>query len=269
MRKQFNHGSHPWPRGLIPLLGLVFCLAVPYRSMAYVMPAEQILGLMAKNFSIFNAVTLDQSVREGSATDNDVEISYREKVWMKSPNYYHSERQDGTGKETYFEDQRYLQLLMAGSNTRFMALLSDMGIDLKEVAFDRVNETVVYRIGGKNPEIPKLFIEKRRFLPILLEYRESGWAEGPMITIRFGDYRRVKEGWYPYEVTYSRGDHVLKTYRILDLKTQGASSDIPSPSSKDSVTAPHPSPSSQEETQEATDTERLKNILKAFEEKYR
>lgn len=271
MRKHRNHGRHLWIWDLMPLLGLALCIAVPYRAVAYVMPAEQILGLMAKNFSAFGAVILEQNVREGGAVENEAGISYREKVWMRSPNYYHSEKQDGSREDTDPGDQRYRQLLMAGTETRFMSLLSDMGIDLKNTAFDRINGIVVYRIGGKTPEMPKLCIEKRRFVPILLQYRESDRTEGPMVNIRFGDYRRVKEGWYPYEVIYSRGNHILKTYMILDLKTQGSPSDVPSSTSKTQVPAVKPlqPPTSPGETQEAAETERLRNILKAFEEKYR
>ena len=53
---------------------------------------------------------------------------------------------------------------------------SELGIDTQQVAYTRLEGTVAYRIGEKDPEKPKLLIEKARVLPLLIVYRRPDHA---------------------------------------------------------------------------------------------
>ncbi|MBW2016483.1 MAG: hypothetical protein JRH13_13060 [Deltaproteobacteria bacterium] len=255
-------------RGGLPWLLLV--LSLPWTVAAYVMPAEQVLGFVAKNFSGFKAVLMEQAVRVESRDAGEARL-YKEKVWARSPGYFRAEREsEESGAESTPVDHAYRSLLMSGSASRLQALLSGLGIDLQEVAFDRVERTVAYRIGSRDPEAPKIFIEKKRFLPLLLTYRSQAGEDHPLVRVRFGDYRKVQEGWYPFKIVYSRGDDRRITYTVLDLKTN-VSLEVPSPPSSGSETPsvetpPVARPPDREKA--VSEKERLRNIIKAFEEKY-
>ena len=142
-----------------------------------------------------------------------------------------------------------------------------MGIDLEIVAFTRIDGAIAYRIGLKGPDEPKLLIEKKRFVPLLLVYRLPGPLPAKMVTVRFKDYRKQDEAWYPFEIDLSAGDSVREQYKILTFQ-----SNIPVDASllgpflvrpgMDDSTGKGPA------GVENPEDERLKRIIKTFEEKY-
>ena len=91
---------------------------------------------------------------------------------------------------------------MADSDAWVRGLLIRMGINLNSTGLTRVEETVAYRIGGKDPDAPKIVIEKKRFLPLVLTYSFPGSYGKATITVLFSDYRKIDKGWYPFEITY-------------------------------------------------------------------
>ena len=63
--------------------------AVPDRGDAYVMPAEQIVGMMAANFSKFKTLEITQSIHLPDLGDQEADTVLEEKIWMKSPAFFH------------------------------------------------------------------------------------------------------------------------------------------------------------------------------------
>lgn len=251
-------------------LGAALCLVASQAARGYVMPAEQILDFTAKNFSVFKTVVIDQTVRQEDMENEEGGVIYREKIWMQSPDGFRSERQDGleVGGDAF--GRQYRSLLMAGTPSRLMRLLAGMGINLQQVAFTRSDGIVAYRIGGETPEGPEVVIEKERFLPLLLIYKVPT-EDGPaLVKVTFRDYRKLEKTWYPFEISCSRGTVFHKTCMVLDLKVN-----VPVTKTLSSVPGAESSPPTQvpaarapEENFDPPEKERLKNILKAFEEKY-
>lgn len=229
------------------------------------MPAEQLIDFMARNFSKFNSLILMQTTRQENQEIGGIIKTFEEKIWMKSPSLVHSKVLYKNVERVAEPATHYRRLLMANSGESLMQLLSNMGINLQSVAFTRLDGVIAYRIGDKAPEGPKLLIEKERFLPLLLRYRLSEYSLGRTITVRFLDYRELVGGWYPFEITCSYGDHIIETYIIHNLQAN-----VPfDPALFDE---PGTKPRQEEATEKglpAPEEERLQQIIKTFEEKYR
>lgn len=181
----------------------------------YVMPAEQVLDFMNKNFSQFKTLVLVQStlqVREGS------ERVFKEQVIIKSPDLFSIKPLDRLGERSEKVDLSYRQLIISNSTYRLENLLINMGIDIDKTALARYNDTIVYRIGEEGQECPKLLVEKERFLPLLLEYRPSESPDDHLIRVEFREYRKEEKGWYPYEIIFTAND-TKEDYSLQTIQT--------------------------------------------------
>ena len=193
------------------LILIIAILSMSYSSMAYIMPAEQLLGFISENFSVYKSVVLIQSVLR---TTPDNEKIFKEQISLSSPDRYSTKLLDRLGGRDNPPDLTYLQLLMANQPARLEHILSAIGIDTKSVSYTRVDGEIAYRIGGKDPESPGLLIEKSRFIPLLLIYKAPGEPEEKIITVRFQEYRKESKGWYPFEIVYSESGGLVERYTV-------------------------------------------------------
>jgi hypothetical protein len=139
-----------------------------------------------------------------------------------------------------------------------------MGVNLHSVAFARVDGVIAYRIGDKEPERPKILVEKDRFLPLLLVYGLSGRSGLEKITVQFKDYKKMDEGWYPFHIIYSDGKGLKESYMIHTLQANVPIDPALFVMPKREF-APDQAP---EPRQGPAEEERLREIIKRFEEKY-
>ena len=96
-----------------------------------------------------------------------------------------------------------------------------MGMDLTRVSYDRVGGVVAYRIGRPQEGAPAIFIEKERFLPVFLKYGTSKGDGRDSITIEFKDYRKLEQGWYPFEIIYREERGFKERYTIDQVQVNG------------------------------------------------
>lgn len=251
-----------------------------YNAFGYVMPAEQILDFMIKNFSDFRAVTLIQSTLQTVAGNEKV---FTEQLWLESPDRYSAKALDRMAERDVISPNiLYRQLLVANDREKIERILRPFGIDLTKTSLTRVNGATAYRIGDMEPDSPKLIIEKKRFLPLLLTYRVPDKPDSEVITVKFGDYQKEDKGWYPFEITYKQGESLLEKYTIQTFQANipiDASILIKFPeyelpeipeSESGPVAAKEPATVYSEGDSENSDIdkERLQNVINAFEEQY-
>jgi hypothetical protein len=205
-------------KSLLGRIWVVICLTLMLngRSHGYVMPAEQMLDFMAKNFSNFKTVDIVQSTME---IGQDSEKVFMEQIRLKSPDLFELKSLDRMTGRTDIPYMAYRQLLMANSRARLEQILYMMGINLQAVSLTRIDGIIAYRIGEKGDDIPKLLIEKERFLPLLLIYRTTGDMSKEIVTVRFQDYRKEDKGWFPFQINYSVGNKIREEYNIQTLQT--------------------------------------------------
>ena len=200
---------------------------MPMKGKAYIMPAEQLISLMTRNFSQLKTLVITQSTHLISPEDLEVQMILEEKIWLKSPGYHYSELGDlpndwsanayGLTAARPSTDNTFRRFFMASNKNTIMALASEMGINLGLVALTRYDGVIAYRLGDKDPKAPKLLVEKERFLPLFLSYWLWGDSGRKTVTVLFGDYRKVEKGWYPYEIAMFCGEELEERYFITDL----------------------------------------------------
>jgi hypothetical protein len=247
---------------VVPCLALAFHLAVPCR--AYVLPSDQLIEFMAANFAPFETMVIQQFTEVNTLGEAFMPTGFEEIVTMKSPDLFRAEVMDSGSGETRVQDHRYRRLLIANGEQELKAFLSGMGIDTEKVFFTRVDGIIAFCIGDRDPESPKILIEKERFLPLQLTYTLSSEIGEDVVRVRFKDYRQVEQGWYPFEITYSSGRYGSERYIIQSLRAN-----VPvSPSYFDSPPIPPQTEVPSEEGGSPAEEERLRRIIRTFEEKY-
>ncbi len=219
---------------IVTALMALLALATPGKGRAYIMTADQLIGLMTGNFSKFKTLVITQSTQVIDTKDHQMAMALEEKVWLRSPDYYRLEvlgvprliRPSSTEKPVLGEvvpgressEMAFRRLLIKNDSQSIKDLLSRMGVNLDSVAFTRLDRVIAYRVGEGAVESPKLLIEKDRFLPLLLNYRSLERSGGRMVKVRYDDYRKVEGGWYPFKITCSIGEETLEQYSVLDLQ---------------------------------------------------
>jgi hypothetical protein len=251
-------------KGITLLLGIMIITAFMMKSntaKAYVMPAQQIIEFLSNNFIKINSAELFLSIRQAEDRSEEMEKIHNERLFLKSPNLYYFRDTESESQYENPKDISFFQLLVSNKKESLKILFSNMGINLEEVAFTRIDDIIAYSIGEDSEDRPKILIEKERFLPILLSYRSYNGYNGNMVSVRFNDYRKLGQIWYPYEIIVYMDGCLLKTYNIHSI-TVNVQTDInllqPMITNK----------FVDEEPRENIEEERLKKIIKAFEEKY-
>jgi hypothetical protein len=184
---------------------------VSSRSYGYVMPAEQLLDLMTDNFARYRTLAIIQSTLQ---IGQDNEKVFKEQIQVQSPDLFSLKVLDQIAQRTELPNMVFRQFLIANSEGNLEQILSMMGVNLKAVSLTRIEGVIAYRIGEAEIDMPKLIIEKERFLPLLFVYRLPGDMADEVVTVAFEDYRKDDEGWFPYEISYSVGNRVTEKYSI-------------------------------------------------------
>jgi hypothetical protein len=260
--------------GTFFFVAFLVCL-MPMKSKAYIMLAEQLIDLMSRNFSQFKTLIITQSTHIITPEDLEVQVVMEEKIWLKSPDLHYSELvdlPDGWNSNPYVltaarPSTAYIfrRLFMKSDKNTIMTLLSEMGIDLGLVAITRYNGIIVYRLGDKDPKGPNLLVEKERFLPLHLNYRLWEDSGQKTVTVLFNDYRKVAEGWYPYETAIFTEEELEERYFVIDLLVN-----TPIESSFfDQKDEPLRHPLDSEKDKQSPEEGRLREIIEFLKEKYK
>jgi hypothetical protein len=207
------------------------------------MPVDQMIDKMRTRFARFHTLIIDQTTQVLNREGGEAVKVYQEKIWLKPPGYCRSkiigrpEAQDVSTEPVPGsrprEEKRVAQevasgqpdrntsfrwLLMANERDEILAFLSQLGVHIDSVGFARLDGKVVYRIGDKDLKSPKLLIERETFLPLLFTYVPPGVSGENRVTVRFGNFKEVNSGWYPYTIDYASGEDQADRYFLLNLR---------------------------------------------------
>ena len=261
---------------VLSLLGLFILGVMAGRAPAYVMSAEQLLYMMGSKFSRFKTLIITQATRMENVYETVDGVVINEKIWLKAPGLYRSELisestpQDMSNTRIADRepggDMTFRKLLMGNNLDSIMALLTHMGINTESVSMARYEGVVVFQLGDKDTESPKLLIEKNSFLPVVIYYPSSTGSKPGMATVHFGDYQEIGKGWYPYEITYSLDDESLERYSIVDFEVN---TPIDPPLSEITYQKPvFPPDLENPEGLNGEDDERLREMIELLKDKY-
>ena len=276
---------------MIIMCGLFLSLTAGKIS-AYVMPLEQILARVGKRFAGQYSLIIEQATHVIQSRDPLVEEVFKEKVWLKNPQYERivemntpaaananvgvpktipgnttenqaSENQPDQAFRRPNRDTSYRWLLMNQAKGGISTYLSQLGVQIWDLGYDRCDGVVAYRVGNRDPQGPRLLVDKERFFPLLLSYTLPGDPGGKLVTVRFKDYRKSDAGWYPYEIEYELEGAPVEVYRILNLT---ANAPIETSFFERKV---EPSPVRPSPNRGQPDDDRLNEIMRKLQKKYR
>ena len=274
--KQIRKGGMMKTLKVLFFFGLFSWIAVGNVS-AYVPPLEKILEEVRQKFVHFHSLIIDQATHVISAREPLTETVYRDTVYLKTPHYARtiplnvSSPENGVPTEKPGQsirqpntDALFRWILMSQPKGGLAEWLTRLGIQVWEVAYDRCDGIVSYRIGLKHPQSPKILIDKERYFPLQLSYVRPGDPENRLVTVRFSDYRKHDSGWYPHVITYAvhQGDEA--EYHLLNLK---ANTPIEAQFFLENPISSSPWPQT-ERTHKNPDDARMDAIMKSLEKKY-
>jgi len=263
--------------------------AMPGGSEGYVMPIEQLIDQMTARFSGFHALMVDQTTHVLNPRDGETTQVVQERIWLRSPRYCRSqiigrsEGQNGHSPAVSGEqagekeavssgglskgqdrDTTFRWLLMSNERDEMLGFLSRLGVNIDAVAFARLDGRVVYRIGDTSLESPKLLIDRETYLPVLFRYLEPGVKDKNPVTVRFGNFKEVGSGWYPYRIDYSVEQEAPERLFLLNLRVN------PSVENSFFEVAPEKAmpPPGPENLPDEKEEERLNAAIRALEDKY-
>jgi len=238
---------------------LVLVLGPVEESAGYVMPPEQVLDYMAKYVLGFETLgVVLEFTREEDEGGEEGPVTKR--VWFRPPDRIHVRAGDEGGDVFPWLEPGVLSLFSGNQREteRFLAR-SGVGLGLHDSSYDRVEGTVAYRIGSSVGDGPILWVEKQRFLPLLLVFEPPGARVGETARVRFKDYRKIGDGWFPYEIVCRAASGVTRAYTVRDLSVNAPVQDwISAPSERKEP----------ERDQGDRESGRLERVLRTFEEKY-
>ena len=268
---------------LLMLIVAALFWVMPGLSAGYIMPVDQIIDKMSSKFANIKTLIIDQSTHVLNPQDKEAAMVFKEKIWLKTPGYCRSEvtgrpesqspvdvprgtALDGLEVDTGQgnRDTTFRRLLMANRKDDMLVFLSQMGINVTSVGLTRLDGAIAYRVGDKDPDRPRLLIDKESFLPLLFSYVAPGSSNQKLTVVRFDNYKALDSGWYPYEIGYTIEKEKMERYFVLDLNVnptiETAFFEIP-----EKKTGTPQMPGSHQDGEEDA---RLEEIIKVLKEKY-
>ncbi len=200
-------------------LGVLVCLFVLATGFSedasgYVVPPEQLLEFMAENVMGFETLGITWKYSPGGGEMGGEPVTVD--VWFRSPADYSVHHREGPDRVRPGGPGAWFLELFCGKSHRSERFLVRQGLDLGTSVYTRLDRTVAYRIGREIPEAPVLLLEKSRFIPLLLRCEPHN-GDGIM-EVRFLDYRRVDDGWFPHEILYKSASGVTGAYTVLEVR---------------------------------------------------
>ena len=222
-----KRATHKALRFSMPLV-LSFFLLVPYQiALCYVMPASQVLELMAKNFSPMDTMVIEQWVKVSEPGSQDDEDLVPQSVRIRRPWSFSCEKLQGPERSEegalgtgcgWCDVGKYQCMFIKHSVWELEAFASRLGIDTSIVSLTHLGEKIAYLIGRKGKGRSYLIVDRDSFLPLELHVGFAGSSVGPF-TIRFKDYRHIGHGWFPYRIICESDYGLREEFVVQNIET--------------------------------------------------
>jgi hypothetical protein len=219
---------------------------------------------MGDNFSGFKSQLITQVVEAGINEEGVTSRFIKERLWIRSADGALLVKTEETIDDRKKWDYEYRLLFLSQSQVGLNRILIQLGIDIETVGLERFDGHITYRIGKKEAGYPKLFIDKERLLPLFIAYFPTAMDPLRWTGIRFKGYQKTDNGWYPTEIVRFEDGQLTERYSVLSLEANKATP----PSFFRSSVKDSREDGSTIEGADSPEEERLRRIIKSFEEEY-
>ena len=251
------------------ILWLLVCVqAVPGPAEGYVVPPEQLLDFMAESVAGFDTLSVTWERSEGTGGPESP-AALKEQIWFRRPGEAWIQRTEGNGDGALEDLWVDFLELFSGRRAASERFLVRSGVEVVRSAYARVDRTVAYRIGGAGA--PALFLEKSRFLPLALVYEPPDAGVGEVAELRFQEYEKTGEGWFPHEILYTSASGVTGILKVKIVRPNAPfpeSGPPPRMQGAGRETTGETAEEASGETAGEKEPGRLERVIRAFEEKY-
>ncbi|UCD84518.1 MAG: hypothetical protein JSU92_14825 [Deltaproteobacteria bacterium] len=222
---------------------LAVMVLFPVSLTAYIIPTHQIVRLMVKGKPEVTAFRIEQLTTFFGDTFTGGKLEVPSLLFLEGPDKARLEislPQEkrilvSQGKQSVSlaakrivpEDKTELRqrlifrdLILLPSTTAILRLLREEGIDATKVALGRYKGKVSYIIGAREGEenVPQLWIEKERLLPLRFIGRVTIERAIKKIEINYQDYRYLNGGHsYPFQVEFYTDGKLTQCFRAKEI----------------------------------------------------
>ena len=221
------------------LVGLV-AVAVPNPAGAYVLEGPHVLELTADALGNISVFQVNQKVSIYPPSPETAPTVFDETATYVMPERFRSDIDSDRIKRTHlvFGDNSltvidgrmalsedpfdlYQRLLRSRTRPRLMRTLNRLGVETAISSLGRIDETVVFVLGARYPDdsVSQLAVDKQTFLPIRLLLVDSQPASsGSRLEIFYRNWQKVKNGWFPFQVTFHINGRLSREIRVVDFR---------------------------------------------------
>lgn len=219
----------------VSFLCLVALISFSGSAIAYVLPGPFVLELMINHFGKAKRLLVHQTLkiyRQGLQND-PAELNetlryifpdkFRSDILSKNIHRIHVVSSDGpltiidgkagVGRGSRFD--RYKDILLYHSPLMLQKRLTFLGVDVSVSSLGRFQDKIAYVLGAEYPDesVPQVWVEKDTFMP--LRWIVIGKTENDNLEIRYGQWSKKGNLWYPGHIGFYQNDLLL---REIDVK---------------------------------------------------
>ncbi len=227
-------------RFFLCIVGMLL-VAGPGIVSGYVLPGPFVIELMLQHLNLPQKFSVQQTLQIQNDRYSDAAPAYKQIARYQLSGQFRSDITDEFLTHTHMtvadrsvtvvdgaivsesEDWQdyYKDLFLYRSRQRLTHRLSVMHVDTEVSSFGRFDDAICYVIGARYPDLdtPQLWIEKTYFRPVRLIVIPSGAAGGPPAAeIRFSEWRRIEQTWYPGLITFLEYGETVRTIQVDKLE---------------------------------------------------
>lgn len=128
--------------------------------------------------------------------------------------------------ETRFD--LYKDILLFRARPLLMERLARFGVDATISSLGRYQDRIAWVVGARYPDesVPQIWFDKDTFLPFRwIVTRTVGGNRKDALEVRYLQWRKVQDTFYPMRIEFYRGDHLVRGIRANEIRLDPAFSD--------------------------------------------
>jgi outer membrane lipoprotein-sorting protein len=227
---------------LVFFLSLWFLGWSPRISSAYVLQGPHVLELMSEKLGRFKRLSITQKIVLYTGNLQQQAVEFTETLRYAFPEDFHSEIRSenihrihvaSKGKAVTVVDGKismdaearfdlYKYVLFIHSRRLIQDKLESLGVDVWTSSLGRYQDKLALIVGARYPDesLPQLWVDKETFIPLRwILSEEQPDRQLNRLEVRYLDWGRVKNGWYPMTVEFYQNDVLVRKVNVERVET--------------------------------------------------
>ncbi len=175
-------------------------------------------------------VELDETLRYGfpEMFRSDIETESTQRIHVLSMGDVLTIVDGKVESETETRFDLYKDILLFRARPLLIERLSHFGVDTAISSLGRYQGKIAWVVGAYYPDesVPQVWIDKDSFLPFRwIVTRTVGGDRKDALEVRYLQWRKVQDTYYPLRIEFHRGDQLIRGIRANEIRLEPAFSD--------------------------------------------